>query len=280
MSKKKGPVVVAVINMKGGVGKSTLSVLLARYGAINKGLKVLAIDLDPQANLSHGLMHRRYDDFFSNQDPSIVEVFAGYRPPSDSKPAPDAIGGKDAVVNLRPDERLQLIPSRFDFADNLIASLRPDPRVLARYLSQFHSDRDIVLIDCAPTESVLTHAAYHASRYVLVPVKPEYFATIGFPLLHKSMKDFKSKNRGQKIEVCGVVVNHPFQDGSNDGGPERLKAMREIRAEAKKNGWPLFGNEIPYSRGFPKMMRGDFSYPGNSVRYRKFAEEFYGKLGL
>lgn len=281
MSKNnKGPVVVAVINMKGGVGKSTISVLLARYGAFNKGLKVLAIDLDPQANLSNGLMNWGYRDFLNSDKPSIADVFAGYNPPSDSKPAPHTISGKDAIINLRPDEQLQLIPSRFDFSDNLVDFLRPDPRVLARHLSKFHSDRDIVLIDCAPTESVLTYAAYYASRYVLVPVRPEYFATIGFPLLRESMDNFRSRNKRHKIEVCGIVVNNAFYDGGNDGGPERRDSMQEIRREAKKNGWRLFKNEIPHSKGFPKMMRGRFSHLGNAFMFNHFAKEFFSRLEL
>ena len=51
-----GPTCVSVINMKGGVGKTTIAALLARYAARDKGLKTLAIDLDPQANLSQVLM--------------------------------------------------------------------------------------------------------------------------------------------------------------------------------------------------------------------------------
>jgi len=53
-----------------------------------------------------------------------------------------------------------------------------------------------------------------------------------------------------------------------------------IQREANKNGWHLFENEIPHSRGFPKMMRGYYSHLGNAEEYRHFAAEFYGRLGL
>ncbi len=71
----KAPVVVAVINLKGGVGKTTVVALLARYAA-RKGLNVLAVDLDPQANLSQALMtEREYMQFMQKGEPSIVELF-------------------------------------------------------------------------------------------------------------------------------------------------------------------------------------------------------------
>ena len=77
MSKKskKGPVVVSVINLKGGVGKTTVAALLARHIA-RENLNVLAVDLDPQANLSQALMsENEYTQFMNNGEPSIVELF-------------------------------------------------------------------------------------------------------------------------------------------------------------------------------------------------------------
>ena len=67
---------------------------------------------------------------------------------------------------------------------------------------------------------------------------------------------------------------------AHDGGPEKQIALRDIMMKTTKNGWELFRNEIPHSRGFPKQMRGDYSYPGNSVVFREFANEFYKRLGL
>lgn len=276
-----GPIVVCVINLKGGVGKSTITALLARRAAFSKAKKVLTIDLDPQANLSQALMGRAYADFLKNQEPSIVELFKGVLPPNKQGGAPSAISdgiAKD-IFNFGG-KYLKIIPSRFDFSDNLTTAVRPDPLVLARYLSVHYSDADLVLIDCAPTESILTMAAYHASRYVLVPVKPEYFATIGFPLLQESLTTFRRANRGNSIDVAGVVVNNGFYHGGNDGGPEKVRAMDEIRRESAKNSWHIFANQIPYSRGFPKIMRGDDSYSGNAILFPRFADEFFTRIGL
>ena len=56
--------------------------------------------------------------------------------------------------------------------------------------------------------------------------------------------------------------------------------MPEIHEEAAKNDWHVFDHQIPHSRGFPKLMRGDRNYGGNSWRFRLFAEEFLQRLGL
>lgn len=54
--------------------------------------------------------------------------------------------------------------------------------------------------------------------------------------------------------------------------------MQEIVEEANKNDWHIFDNEIPHSRGFPKLMRGDRSYLGNAERFEEFAAEFFDRL--
>ncbi len=279
MARANGPLVVCVINMKGGVGKSTISALLSRYALITRKKDVLSIDLDPQANLSQSLMHADYNDFLTEKRPSIVEIFNGYQPPSGGS-GPKPLAGAVELIGQLGANSLQLIPSRFDFSDNLTEALKPDAKVLARYLSTNFQSKDVVIIDCAPTESVLTRAAYHASGLVLVPVKPEYFATIGFPLLEESLSSFRRSNRGHKIDVSGIVINNAFYDGGNNGGPEKARALTDIRAEAAANGWPIFNTEIPFSRGFPKIMRGDHSYSGNASMFPRFAKEFFDAIGL
>ena len=96
-----GPLCVAVINLKGGVGKTTIAALLGRHAVGALGLKVLAVDLDPQANLSQACMLRTYQQFIRSSRPSIVEVFSGMHPPAPGKPSPT------------PDTEKQLISNRY-----------------------------------------------------------------------------------------------------------------------------------------------------------------------
>ena len=254
------PICISVINMKGGVGKTTVAGLLARDFA-RRGLKTLAIDLDPQANLSQSLMRYGYRQILDGRVPSIVDVFKKSRHPY------------DVVRHL--EGKLHIIPSKFDFSEYLIDSIKPDAEVLSHVINSYFWDKELVIIDCAPTESIFTQAAYHASQFVLVPVRPEFFATIGFPLLNDSLDNFRKDNPNHKIDVIGVVINNSFYDGGNDGGPEKARAMDEIYEEANKNGWDVFENQLPHSRGFPKMMRGDYRHLGNAARdFPPFADEF------
>ena len=247
------PTCISIINMKGGVGKTTIAALLARYAAVERGLRTLAIDLDPQANLSQVLMRDTgYRQFLHANAPSIVEIFAGYAPPTGNNPSPTRLRPAVAIQEIR--SNLRLIPSRFDFSHHLINSIGTDRQVLAKLIATDFQDEELIIIDCAPTESIFTQTAYHASRYVLVPVKPEFLATIGFPMLRRSLETFREANPTHRIDVVGVVINDT-SDYQAYSTPEKDRALEEIDEAASSNGWYVFNNGLRYSRGFPKMMR-------------------------
>ena len=277
----KTPTVVSVINLKGGVGKTTVAALLARYAA-GKGLKVLAVDMDPQSNLSQALMtEKEYEAFMDNNEPSIVELFSGYIPASDESPAPTSLDEDAVAKQVGHLQHFHLIPSRFNFSDNLIDSAKKtDAHALARFLSQMNMEKNLVLIDCAPTESIITQTAYNASRYILVPVRTEYFSTIGFPLLKESLHSFKRRT-GRPIDVCGVLINNSETPGSRRG-PHHRAARKSIFEKAKEYGWPIMEIEMYHSTGYPKLMREPYpSYPGYAPEdFALIADEFLKKMGL
>ena len=288
---RKGPTVVSVLNLKGGVGKTTVTALLARYAAGaggyqmhgQKSMNVLAVDLDPQANLSQALMGEQiYKKFHDNGEPSIVELFNGFVPPSQKTPAPTPVDRR-AIVKVSNNYHsgvLEIIPSRFDFSDRLIeSSSKGDERILAQFIAAEMSDKDLVLIDCAPTESTLTRAAYHASQYVLIPVRTEFFATIGFPLMKESL-DLFCKNHRRKIQVCGVVVNRNRTSGATMG-PHHRDSLRDIRQQVKKNEWPIMGI-MAHSDGYPKWAKdANANHLGNATNeWPKIAEAILRSVGL
>ena len=277
---ENGPTCISVINMKGGVGKTTIATLLGRHAASMRSLETLAIDLDPQANLSQALLgSHRYRQFLDSRAPSVVEVFSGYAPPSSGNPSPSPLDVNDVIQKISTN--LDLIPSRFDFSNYLVNSIGANPQVLARLIAENFQDKELVIIDCAPTESISTQTAYHASRYVLVPVKPEFLATIGFPLLSRSLEDFRKANPGHDISVVGVVVNDT-SDYQAYSTPEKDEAFSEILEEAANNKWYVFDNWLIYSRGFPKAMRSaNPNWPGNAPSiFSRFANELFKRLTL
>lgn len=117
----------------------------------SRDLRVLVVDLDPQANLSQAYMGNAYRHFLVNHQPSIVEVFDGYRPPAGPRTSTTPLDPEDVVHNVYSDGTLAYIPSRFDFSDNPVRAVKPDPKVLSHYIADHFQDRDLVLIDCPPT---------------------------------------------------------------------------------------------------------------------------------
>jgi chromosome partitioning protein len=245
---------VCLINMKGGVGKTTLAAQLA-HAMTRKGLRTLAIDLDPQANLSQALLRPQvYVRHLRDRKPTIVQLFEQYQPAGDDSGSPRPIDVQDIIledVGYRARATLDLIPSQLELSHTLKNPYGKERR-LARALAGVADVYDIILIDCAPTESVLTEAAYFASRYVLIPVKPEYLATIGLPLLARSIRDFKFDNSDHALDICGIVFNH---SSTYSEGPEGRTSIREVQTEARKNGWHVFETHIRYSGSYAKAAR-------------------------
>lgn len=275
---------VSLINMKGGVGKTTLAAQLA-HAAGRRDLRTLAVDLDPQANLSQALLSaEKYVKLLRDKKPTIVQLFEQYFPATDEMPSPHPVDiNKIILKKVGYSSTVDLIPSRLELSHTLKNPTGKERR-LARALSKVADDYDLILIDCAPTESILTEAAYHASRYALVPVKPEYLATIGLPLLARSMWEFKYENTDHELDICGIVFNH---SSAYSEGPEGEQSIKEVQAESKKNGWHLFDTHVRYSRSYAKAAREGTPIGSTSnVRwyvpgeFAKFVDEFMASVGL
>jgi chromosome partitioning protein len=276
---------VSLINMKGGVGKSTLAVNLAWHFAayIRWSKKVLLVDLDPQFNASQYLLGvREYDTILRSKLPTVWDIFEqGTRTPNGKVSLPSADAPIHKYRRFTNGAVIDLIPSRLELAFSLKNPGQKE-RYLAQVIEEVEGDYDLILIDCAPTESVLTTAAYLSSEWLLVPVKPEYLSTIGLPLLVNSMEDFKSGNKKRRLEIAGVVFN-----AASDYLPEEALAKSMVRNIASKNGWHVFDNEVEYSRSYPKgaregkpIFRTSYSRGSKVYNFERFAEEFAQRVSL
>ena len=297
---------IALINMKGGVGKSTLTVNLAWEVATQPWhKKVLVIDLDPQFNCTQYLMQdREIEHILADERPTVWHIFEQHtsvpgRSASPLDPVDALVGiyGRDPRPSwvdtllaaelgrppYQPSDRgvIHLIPSQLELSQTL-RSPGGKEHLLAQAIEQIEENYDLVLIDCAPTESVLTTAAYFVADYVLVPVRPEYLATIGLPLLRQSLNQFQADHRTDPPEILGLVFN-----AVSGYSPEETTSQAEVRRVANQNGWPIFRAEIPASRSFPSgARRGAPIFSTPYARYdvrddvRVFAREFVRRIGL
>ena len=280
------PVTVSFINMKGGVGKTTLAFNLAHFAAQYRDLSVLLVDLDPQANLSQYLLGgTRYLDYVGADEPTTAELFSGVVPPGPARPAPTPLEPSSLIVTPNPYQRwkLDLVPSRLELS-RVLRNPAGKEDILAEFLANNASAYDLVVMDCPPTESVLTTAAYRASRYLMVPVRPEFLATVGFPMLARSLDEFRAGHANQSIDIAGVV----FNGGRRTDPPrEERTSIRQVRNQAEENGWYVFNHAVHESISFPRGSRS--ARPIFSTKFARedlkdevleVGEEFLGRVGL
>jgi len=275
---------VALINMKGGVGKSTLAVNLAWAMATTPWQKrVLVVDLDPQFNCSQYLVGaNQMEAIISSDSPTVWDIFEQLtsvpgRPSTPVNPA-DAVL---SVYSSRSQGSIGLIPSRLDLARSL-RNPADKEHLLKHSIDQLEESYDLVIIDCAPTESILTTAAYLVADYILIPVRPEYLSSIGLPLLEQSLNDFHASHPGMRPEILGLVFN-----AISGYSPEETTSKLDVQQVAGRNGWPVFDEEVGYSRSFPKSAREgqpvfstSYVRTKTSVNFRRFAREFAERIGI
>jgi chromosome partitioning protein len=278
--------VVSMINMKGGVGKTTLAMQLAH--AADKGdLKVLAVDLDPQSNLSQALMGPQdYVAHLRANRPTVAQILDDYVPAGGSSSAPRRLEIDKVIlkgVGYWSKSTLDLVPSRLELSRTLKNPTGKERR-LAKALAQVEDQYDLIIIDCAPTESILTDAAYFASRYAIVPIKPEFMATIGLPLLARSLSEFQLENEDHEIEIAGLVFNH---SSAYSSGPEGQRSIKEVTDFASQHGWYVCENQMKYSASYAKSAReatplSQTSYARSEVisGFQKLKDEIFGIVGL
>ncbi len=206
--------VIALVNQKGGCGKTTTAVNLAACLAVSSR-RVLLVDLDPQANATVSL----------GVDPAslprtIYHVIVDDPGPDGAAPTLESIIVRSSVGNL------DLVPSSIELA---AAELELSARIgrenmLRKKLAPLRDRYDYILVDTPPSLGLLTLNALVACEEVIIPIQTHYYALLGMRQLLRTLKAVREEV-GHEIEIAGVVPT--MYDARTSISKEILQGIRE-----------------------------------------------------
>lgn len=180
--------IIAIVNQKGGVGKTTTSVNLSAYLA-HLGKRVLLVDIDPQANATSGLgIDHRTLEF------GIYEALVGNKPLFE-------------VIKRTVQKGLHIAPATISLAGASVEMVNLDNRefLLANILEEVKKDFDYIIIDGPPSLGLLTVNSLVAADEVLIPIQSEYYALEGLSQLLETI-GLVQNNLKPGLGIMGAVI--------------------------------------------------------------------------
>ena len=201
--------IISLINMKGGVGKTTMAVNICDCLSRKHNKKVLLIDIDPQFNATQCLMSGdEYMEYRNDNKDCITTLFERSR-----RVVPSSVSGNQTITSKTFDDitphkiknNFDLLPGDLSLYKLEIAAGEGRENRLKKFLKSKESSYDYVIIDTPPTPSIWMTSALIASDYYLVPVKPEPLSFTGMDLL-RGLIDDKKDDLDLSIKCIGVII--------------------------------------------------------------------------
>lgn len=185
--------VIAVVNQKGGTGKTTTCENLG-IGLANEGKKVLLVNTDPQGSLTIALGNPRPDDLPVTLTDLMAKIM------QDQPPLP-----KEGI--LSHEEGVDLVPANITLSGLEVSLVNAMSRetILKQYLETVKGQYDYILLDCMPSLGMLTVNALAASDQVLIPVQANYLSAKGLEQLLQTVNKVK-RQINPKLRIEGILL--------------------------------------------------------------------------
>ncbi len=234
-SKKPKPKVVpvvAVLNMKGGVGKNTISAHVMRVLSQKLDKRVTLIDFDPQFNLTQTIVPQKFYERLKQVNRTVLAIME--TPPARSLfKVTQAVGPPPSLeqvsIGLRSTKggTFRLVPGDFGLVKysliDDIKTLKPVKERFKRFVAAAAAESDLVCIDCNPSSSFMTMCALEVATHIIVPVRPDRFSILGLELLDQYVTKVASLPAKPKfiIVLNGIPKSHydPTVENSLRGDP-------------------------------------------------------------
>lgn len=255
--------IIAIANQKGGVGKTTTAINLG-IGLINKGHKVLLVDLDPQGNATQGLGF--------DADGLEITITTMIR----------KMISKDYVFTKKHGiishaEGIDLMPANIELSvleTELISLFFGREKVLKTYLDMIRDEYDYIIIDCMPSLNLIAINALVAADEVIIPLHAQYYSVRGLEQLLQTIGSVKSNGLNERLRISGILYTCV-----NDRTTS-FRDVQEILKSAYGENIKIYDNYIPRSvkaEEAPSYGQSIYEYDAAgkvSCAYNKFTDEF------
>lgn len=258
--------VIATINLKGGVGKTTTSVAIGEMLSEAFRKHVLFIDLDPQTNATVMLIGEKKWQELNNAGHTLATLFKDALNESGDRKFDLSKTLQKGVSNVRDVRTLDLIPSSLDLIDvqDRLASM-PSGRfysnnpteVLRRAVRPIIDEYDYVIIDCPPNLGLITLNGLRISDGYIIPTIPDVLSTYGIPQITTRINSF-AETIGEPIQTYGIIISK-----YDSRSPLHNRTKKNLRTDVK---YPeVFDTEIPQATAMAEA--AEFTYV-NTLRQK------------
>lgn len=260
--------VISFINMKGGVGKTTLTKEIGYFIATKRNKKVLFVDLDPQSNLTQSFFRKYHysqedllDEDFQQPDNTPTDVKSVTENKKFTNASIHKLFTPGKVSDLTLDDCILKLDNNISIIPGTLKSVFAERNQsienhLYTYIERhdLKNDYDYIFIDCPPTYSNYTIAALITSDYYITPARPDSYSILGIDMLDQVVNQIKDHHhiyfKGRDLIALGVVFSDLQQPNT---GIRNMKTKIIGSKKIRELGINFFDTAFIYNSHLPKQ---------------------------